>query len=75
MKSVLHQDFINHMMSKCKNIKEKWKVKLIDGISFNPRLIKYNEMVPECKDFVVFEFQKSPESLNKFRLYWCKYNN
>lgn len=63
------------MLNQCKNIKEKWKLKLIDGKAFNPKLIKYNEKVPECKDFVVFEFQKSEGSLNKFRLYWCKYKN
>ena len=62
-------------MKQYKNIKEKWKIKLIDGSLFNPRLIRYNEIVPDCKDFIVFEFQKSIESRNQFRLYWCKYNN
>jgi hypothetical protein len=44
------------MMRQYKNIKEKWKIKLVDGSMFNPRLIKYNEIVPQCKDFIVFEF-------------------
>jgi hypothetical protein len=68
-------EFLKVMINQFKNIREKWKVRLINGAVFDPLSIKYKDVVPACKDFVVLEFQKSSKSMNNFRLYWCKFDH
>ena len=50
-------------------------MKIVPGRKFDKFKTGYNEFIPECKDFIVFEFQAHGKLKKNFTIFQCKFKN